>query len=330
MIYAAAVLLLLGLAALAASGAIDPAAKGLARAVGIGAIVFSVGVGVAGAAVSVPAGHVGVPTLFGKVQDYTLPEGFHIINPLAEVHAMSIRTQQFTMSAASGGQLTAMSSDQLTMTMDVTVTYFLNAGQAQKIYRLLGDDYATNIVQPAVRTAIRDAVRQYTAVDAVSSRREELGARMVSLVKRRMERQLTGRELPSYGITVQDVLLRNIALPGSLSESIARVQQQRQAANERQQAIETARQEAERARIEAEGAARVAQVNAERDANVRLIGARAEAEANRVVAASITEEILTLRAIEATREITSSDQTRTVILGGGESDLPLIMNMGQN
>ena len=330
MIYAAVVLLLLGLAALAASGAIDPAAKALARAVGIGAIVFSVGLGVAGAAVSVPAGHVGVPTLFGKVQAYTLPEGFHIINPLAEVHPMSIRTQQFTMSSSNGNQLTAMSSDQLTMKMDVTVTYFLNAGQAEKIYRLLGDNYEANIVQAAVRTAIRDAVRQYTAVDAVSSRREQLGNKMLALVKMRMERQLTGRDLPAYGITVQDVLLRNIALPESLSESIARVQQQRQAANERQQAIETARQEAQRARIEAEGAARVAQVNAERDANVRLIGARAEAESNRIVAESVTDKILTLRAIEATREITSSNQTRTVILGGGEGNLPLIMNMGQN
>jgi len=40
----------------------------------------------------VPAGHVGVVDLFGKVRNEALPSGLHLVNPLARVHRMSVQT----------------------------------------------------------------------------------------------------------------------------------------------------------------------------------------------------------------------------------------------
>src|ERR1700741_1800394 len=43
--------------------------------------------------VSIPTGHVGVLTLFGRVTGETLNEGIHVINPLKSVEKLSIQTQ---------------------------------------------------------------------------------------------------------------------------------------------------------------------------------------------------------------------------------------------
>lgn len=278
------------------------------------------------AAVTVSPGHVGVPIVFGSVQNYTLEEGFHFVNPFATVDEMSIQTQNVTMSGQTA--LHAMSSDQLSMTLDVTVLYHLNPGQAPGIRRFM-PNYQESVVQSSVRTAVREAVREYDAVAAVSTSRDELGQEMVDLVRRRISNALEQRELDTASIHIDDVQLRNISLPPEIRESIASVQRQRQQGNEREQAIRTAEQEGQRATAEAEAQRRVAIIQANRDAESRLIRARAEAEANHVLAESITPELLRLRAIDATRAITTNENTRTVILGGGNQQTPLIMNMGQ-
>ncbi len=41
----------------------------------------------------VPAGTIGVYDLFGKVSDQVVAPGIHIVNPLAKIHNMSVRTQ---------------------------------------------------------------------------------------------------------------------------------------------------------------------------------------------------------------------------------------------
>ena len=45
----------------------------------------------------VPTGHIGVVTLYSKVQDQYLDAGFHIIKPFVEdVHEGDIRTQKYS------------------------------------------------------------------------------------------------------------------------------------------------------------------------------------------------------------------------------------------
>src|SRR5262245_12679269 len=42
----------------------------------------------------IPAGHVGVATLFGRVEPQPLPEGLNFINPLKDVTLMSTQVQR--------------------------------------------------------------------------------------------------------------------------------------------------------------------------------------------------------------------------------------------
>jgi len=48
---------------------------------------------------SIPRGHVGVLTLFGRVTGDVLPEGIHLVNPLKSVEKMSVQTQSKKESA---------------------------------------------------------------------------------------------------------------------------------------------------------------------------------------------------------------------------------------
>lgn len=326
MIYVAIVLAFITIGAFVVSFMLEEG-RGFARLIGAGCLLLTLVVGTMSMAVTVQPGHVGVPILFGAVQEYTLSEGFHLVNPLVSVDEMTIQTQSITMTGETA--IHAPSSDQLSMLIDITILYHVNPGQAPGLRRLI-PNYTDDVVTPSVRTAVRNAVRSYDAVAAVSTHREQLGHDMVRLVRQRVGNVLEQRELEDYTIQIDDVQLRNISLPHAIQASIESVQTQRQAGNERTQAIRTAEQEAERAIAEAEGQARVAIIQANRDAEARLIRAAADAQANDILNQSITPDILRLRAIDATRAIISSNNTRTVILGGGSQQMPLIMNMGQN
>ena len=47
----------------------------------------------------IPAGHVGIVDLFGRVSDVGLQPGVRLVIPLARVHKMSIRTREVTEAA---------------------------------------------------------------------------------------------------------------------------------------------------------------------------------------------------------------------------------------
>jgi len=275
---------------------------------------------------TVEPGTVGVATDWGQTQSWTYPEGFHWVGFGTDVINMSTQLQAYSMGGdEEDREIQARTRDNLNVVVEVTVQFSLHPHTAFTVFQKLGTGYIGTVVRPASRSAVRDAVAQFRAMDAVANR-ERLGNRMKSLIRASVAETLRNNDVPTHAIQIENVLLRNVALPQSLSESIARVQQERNLTAERQMAIETARQEALRARIEAEGEATVAIVQAERDADTRRIRAAADAQANLTLSRSITPQILEMRRIDAQRAILSSNNTRTIIMGGGNS--PTLLNLG--
>ena len=72
----------------------------------------------------VPAGHVGVVDFFGKVSSRTLPSGINLVNPLARVVPMSVRTQEDkeTMSVPS--------KEGLNVALEISILYRLKEEKA--------------------------------------------------------------------------------------------------------------------------------------------------------------------------------------------------------
>ena len=68
--------------------------KGFLRGTGLIVVVLALAILGACSVTTIPTGHVGVLTLFGRVTGEQLPEGIHLINPMKAVSKFSVRTQE--------------------------------------------------------------------------------------------------------------------------------------------------------------------------------------------------------------------------------------------
>ena len=203
------------------------------------------------AIIIVPAGETGVKHLFGKVDDSELSSGLHIINPLAKVTKMSIRTEEYTMSIAQGegkkygaDAITSLTKEGLSVDLDMTVLYHLNEEMASDIYKDVGLSYDEKIIRPTIRTAIRDIIAQYEAKDIYSEKRQEAASKIADSLKGQIEER---------GIVIEEVLLRNVALPANLANAIQEKLQAEQEAEKYDFILAREKKEKERKIIEAEG-----------------------------------------------------------------------------
>jgi len=201
--------------------------------------------------VIVDAGETGVYSLFGKVKDRELSSGFHLVIPLARVTKMSIRTEEYTMSimTAEGKKtgndsIAALTKEGLSVDLDMTVLYHLNEQKASDVYKNVGLNYEEKIIRPAIRTAIRDAIAQYEAKDIYSEKRQEAAQKIFDSLK---------VDLENRGIAIEDVLLRNVALPANLANSIQEKLQAEQESEKYDFLLTREAKEKERKIIEAEG-----------------------------------------------------------------------------
>jgi len=85
---------------------------------------------------SIPTGHVGVLTLFGKVTGETLQEGIHLVNPLKSVQKLSIQTQSVKESAS------VPSNEGLMLALDTSLLFHLDKDKAAEVFQSVGADYA--------------------------------------------------------------------------------------------------------------------------------------------------------------------------------------------
>ena len=199
----------------------------------------------------VDAGEVGVYSLFGKVRDGEVQSGIHLVNPLARVIKMSIRTEEYTMSkVATEGELPgddsipALTKEGLSVTLDITALYRLMTDKASDVYRQVGLEYETKIVRPEIRSTIREVIALYEAKDIYSEKRDEV----VNKIKERLKNKFDAR-----GLVIEDILLRDVTLPDNLAKAIQEKLQAEQEAQKYDFLLLTAKKEAERKRIEAVG-----------------------------------------------------------------------------
>jgi prohibitin 1 len=238
--------------------------------------------------ISVPTGHVGIPTLFGRVTGETLGEGIHIINPLKSVEKLSIQTQSVKESA------NVPSNEGLILALDTSLLFHLDRSKAAEVFQKVGANYAEKIVEPTLRAAIRASTSSHTANALYTNARE--------LVQQQIQDQLTA-ELAPRGVIVENILLRDVQLPAMLKGSIEAKQQAEQDALRMSFILQKEKQEAERKRIEAQGIA----------------------DFQKIVAQGISPQLLEWKGIEATEKLAASAISKVVIIGNSKTGLPVIL-----
>ena len=265
---------------------------------------------------SVPAGHVAVATLFGKVQTKHYAEGLHVpVNPLFDWYLYDVRMKSHSETS------NVPSQDQLQTKIDVSVQYRIVGSQTPSILKETGsinNVLAVHVV-PQLRSQIREQGKTIT-------RAEDF---FLEETQNTLQVALLGG-LKSYlgpkGVDVEAVLIRDITLPPFITKAI-------EGKKEREQEVQ--KQKAELERYQTEQQQKIALAIAEKDA------ASAKAEERRLLADARAYEItkindaigknpnyVKLQALEALQAI-SKDPAAKVYFINGDSPQPLpLMHLG--
>lgn len=266
---------------------------------------------------SVPAGHVGVATFFGKVQPDAFGEGMHIpVNPLYEWYLFDVREKSHKEVA------NVPSQDQLQTRVDVSAQYRLVANDAPRILKETGtaDDVLNVHLIPKLRSLLREQGKTIKRAEDffLEATQETLQTGLLEALR---------EYLRPKGVEISAVLIRDITLPPFITKAI-------EAKKEREQEVEKQKAELERFRTEQQqkiAAAEAERQAAEEQASKRRVLADAQAYEIERINQSIGDNpnYVKLQALQALAAI-AKDPAAKIYFLNGDSPNPLpLLHMGE-
>lgn len=236
----------------------------------------------------IPAGHTGVIDFLGYVSDNTLKPGVNMVNPMASVEKMSIKTQELKE------LMSVPSKEGLSVDLEISLLFKLDSDKANEIYKTVGPNYAEIILTPQFRSVVRGVTARYEAKALYTASREKLAGEILDELE-----NLVGPR----GIIVEQAPLRQIKLPERLTKSIEEKLQAEQESQRMEFILTREKQEADRKRIEAKGIA----------------------DFQEIVSKGISEQLLKWKGIEATEKLANSQNSKIIVIGSGKDGLPIIL-----
>lgn len=272
------------------------------------------------------------PLLGGTVVDHVYGEGLWILFPLNRMYIYDLRVQETKRS------MDVLTQDGLNVRLDLSIRYHPDAATLGLLHEQVGPDYRERVVVPEVLSAVRHQVGNRTVEELYTGHAPELlsasarnDADTVSpmplsglpdistaaptagrvdadnVESRPPAENLTLAEVIDNAleqvsrtyVVVDDVVLLRAALPRRVEEAIEKKIEHKQTAES-----QTYRLQAAIAEIELK---------------------RREAEANTLLAASLTENLLRYRGIEASKELAQSQNSKIIVFGNNPAGLPLIL-----
>jgi len=195
------------------------------------------------------------------VKAVQLGEGIHFKIPFVEtIIPVDVKVQKLQTESRSS------SRDLQTVSVIVAVNYRIDPANVQKLYQNVGVDYRERIIDPATQEAIKATTAHYTAEELITRRNEVKDTVTVTLTER----------LARFNIQLEEFSIVNFEFSQEFNTAIELKQTAEQNALK-------AKRDLDRIKIEAEQ---------------KLTMARGESEAQSLQRATLTAEVLQLRAIE--------------------------------
>jgi prohibitin 1 len=202
-------------------------------------------------------GQAGVKADFGKISDEAVGTGWYWYMPMFQwIEIWNTKTQEIKETSQ------VPSSEGLISTLDISVLYNVPVDRVVLVRKTTGPYYRDIVLEPYVREAIRNIVSGYEVKALFNEQsRKEIAHKMIAFLKEKVEPR---------GIVIQDVLLRDVRLPDTFSQSI-------------QIKLKT-EQEALQKEFELQ--------KAKKDAEIEVARANGVAQSNKIIAGSIDENYL--------------------------------------
>ena len=216
---------------------------------------------------TVPTGYVGIKTRFGQVQDDTIQEGLNMKLPFVErIVKIDCRTQklEYTMEASSK-DLQKISQ------IKIAVNYGVDKQRANILYKEIGEDFKSIIIEPAIYETMKSAIANYTAEELVTKRQEVSNMAQETLTERLQEK----------GINITSLSMTDLSFSQEFDEAIEKKQVVEQQTQQAQYELEKAKVENER----------------------KIENARTEAEVMRQQNQEITDKTLELKRLEVQQKL---------------------------
>ena len=254
-------------------------------------------------------GERGVKVTTGKYELTPLEPGLHFVIPVIQqiiivdtkVRVINYRSLDKMLSENSFDDgimtkpaITVLDKRGLPVTIELTVQYQLNKTNASKTISKWGISWEEKIINPVVRDIVRNVIGGYDA-ESLPIKRNEIAKLIDSKIREKIDNL---QDKPAH---LQSIQLREIILPKRVKEQIERVQIAKQEVEKAQQEVEKAKQIAFKQQELARGEAEAKKIHAQGVADAILIKAKAEAEANKLIASSLNNELLKLKQIDVQR-----------------------------
>lgn len=219
------------------------------------------------------------------VEETVLSEGFHFRVPILQnIIKMNVRVQKDEVDSAAG------TKDLQEVQMKVVTNYHLDPEKVHILYQEVGKDYLEKVIIPAVHESVKSATANFNAEELLTKRPKVKAQIKESLAKR----------LATFNIVLDDMSLVNIGFSAEFDKAI--------------EAKQVAEQDAKKAVFLAQ--------KAKNEAEARINQAKGESTAQKLLAASITKDVIQLKEIEAQlKGISKWDGKLPTYMG---TDLPFI------
>jgi regulator of protease activity HflC (stomatin/prohibitin superfamily) len=225
----------------------------------------------------IPAGHVGVKVLFGQVDPTPLREGLNVVwNPLYDIVIMDARVGKHS------ARYDAASKDLQAVHVEMVLNYRLVPDRAPEVYRSIGLEYSSVIIDPAAQEVLKANTATHNAAEILLRR---------AAIKADVHRDLA-LWLAKYGIELKEASLANIRFDPAYEKAIEAKQIEEQKAEQKRYELIQAQRQAEIMAAAAKGKGDAAREEAKGVAEATRIKGEAEAAYNAKVAASLTPALI--------------------------------------
>ena len=244
-------------------GAVVGSVVGLFLVIGLILLPFSIA--------NVPANHVGVVYngFGGGVQEKTLANGFYFKKPFFDkIYKIPTDVQTVNLD-----KVTTQTHDGQYIDTSVDVKYQILGDDALTVFKQFREVDRVNkeLVKPVVQRAVEQVTVDYDVFDSLGPKRNEVYKQINDNVR---------NELQKFGLTFKSLTI----LDSDAKDEIELAIQNEAVA---QKAIDVAKQEQEKIKVENE----TKLLQAKTDAEKKAIEAQAEADANKVISSSVTNEM---------------------------------------
>ncbi|GGD08972.1 prohibitin family protein [Hyunsoonleella pacifica] len=226
-------------------------------------------------------GEAGVKQTLGKLSNQVVTQGTIFYNPFnSKVIKESTQTNNIKLI------LNLPSKEGLSVKSEISILYRLEQEKIPSVLENLGRDYES-IITSVFRSASSDVCAQFFAKDMHSGMRANIEEEIKQKMMINLEKQADGIELIA-------VLMKSIQLPSGLASSIERKLQAEQDAMRMEFVIQQEKLEAER----------------------KIINAKGERDAQKILSEGLTQEIIKIRSIEAFNKLSKSPNSKIIITDG--------------